>query len=675
MTKSQAEAELKRLREEIDAHNYNYYVLAEPTISDYEFDKLLERLIQIEQQFPDLITPDSPSQRVGGTITKNFPTVTHKEPMMSLSNTYSPEELRDFVQRVQKDLRAEGLGEPEFACELKFDGVAVSLIYQSGLFVQGATRGDGTTGDDITPNLKTIPTIPLRLKSTSNKKAHALLNHEVEVRGEVFMMKKDFETLNEQSEKKFANPRNATAGTLKQQDSREVAKRKLTFSAYFLSSDALSDEVSHWERLNLLQSLGFNVSTHRTLATTLEQIESFLSLWEEKRDTLPFDIDGAVIKVNSIRQQKMLGATTKAPRWAIAYKFSARQAETTLRSVTYQVGRVGTITPVAELEPVFLAGSTISRSTLHNFDEIVRLDLHIGDRVVLEKSGDVIPKVVRVVVEKRPIDARPIFPPTHCPACQMPLVKPEGEVNLYCPNEDLCPAQIQGRILHYASRHAMDIENLGEAIVEQLLNTRLIRDVADIYSLEKARLVELERFGEKSAQNLLEAIEASKSRPLERLLFGLGIRHVGLATARILARKFPSIDALASASLEALEQTEEIGGTIAKSVFDFFRKFSTLDLIEKLKRAGVNMKGEKSETIESAHFTGKSVVFTGTLKTLSREKASEEVLKRGGKVSGSVSKKTDYVVAGSEAGSKLEKAQALGVKILSEAEFLVLLGS
>jgi len=425
----------------------------------------------------------------------------------------------------------------------------------------------------------------------------------------------------------------------------------------------------------MLQSLGFNVSTHRTLATTLEEIESFLNEWESKRDTLPFDIDGAVIKVNSIRQQKLLGATSKAPRWAIAYKFSARQAETTLRSVTYQVGRVGTVTPVAELEPVFLAGSTISRSTLHNFDEIARLDLHIGDRVVLEKSGDVIPKVVRVVIEKRPIDARPIVPPTHCPSCHTPLIKPEGEVNLYCPNEDNCPAQIQGRILHYASRNAMDIENLGEAIVEQLLNTHLIRDVADIYSLEKARLVELERFGEKSAQNLLEAIEASKSRPFERLLFGLGIRHVGLATARILARKFPSIDALASASLEALEQTEEIGGTIAKSIYDYFRKDSTLRLIEKLKRAGVNMQGETFETIQNAHFAGKTVVFTGTLKTLSREKASEEVLKRGGKVSGSVSKKTDYVVAGSEAGSKLEKAQALGVRILSEAEFLVLLGS
>lgn len=673
MTKSQAEAELKALREQIEAHNYRYYVLAQPSISDYEFDKLLEKLIELESQFPDLVTPDSPSQRVGGTVTKIFPTVVHKERMMSLSNTYSPEELREFVKRIQKDLQAEGLGESEFACELKFDGVAVSLIYRDGLFVQGATRGDGTTGDNITPNLKTIPTIPLRLKSSSDKRAQALQKGEIEVRGEVFMLKEDFEALNAQSEKQFANPRNATAGTLKQQDSREVAKRKLTFTAYFLSSDLLSDTVSHWERLHLLELLGFNVSPHRTLAKTLGEVESFLNEWEEKRDRLPFDIDGAVIKLNSVRQQNLLGATTKAPRWAIAYKFSARQAETTLRDVTYQVGRVGTITPVAELEPVFLAGSTISRSTLHNFDEIARLDLRIGDRVVLEKSGDVIPKVVRAVIEKRPPDAKPILPPSHCPSCQTPLIQPEGEVNLYCPNEDHCPAQIQGRILHYASRNAMDIENLGEAIVEQLLKEGLIGDVGDIYSLEKQRLISLERFGEKSAQNLLDAIESSKSRPLERLLFGLGIRHVGLATARILARKFTSIDDLASASLEALEQTEEVGATIAKSVHDYFRKPSTLLLIEKLKRAGVNMKGEKSETIENAHFSGKSVVFTGTLESLTREKASEEVLKRGGKVSGSVSKKTDYVVAGSEAGSKLEKAQKLGVKILSEAEFLSLL--
>ncbi|MCS6988791.1 MAG: NAD-dependent DNA ligase LigA [Chloroherpetonaceae bacterium] len=675
MTKSQAEIELKKLREEIERHNYAYYVLAEPMISDYEFDKLLERLLAIEKAFPDLVTPDSPSQRVGGAITKEFPTVQHKERMMSLSNTYSPDELREFVERVQKDLRAEGLGEPEFSCELKFDGVAVSLVYRNGLFVQGATRGDGSMGDDITPNLKTIPTIPLRAKESSNALARALLNAEFEVRGEVFMTKTDFAVLNAQSEKAFANPRNATAGTLKLQDSREVAKRKLAFTAYFLSSDALSDDVAHAERMNLLEELGFRVSQHRRVAKSLAEIEAFLSEWEKRRDDLPFEIDGAVIKVNSIRQQKALGATLKAPRWAIAYKFSARQAETKLLGVTFQVGRVGTITPVAELEPVFLAGSTISRSTLHNFDEIARLDLRIGDVVVLEKSGDVIPKVVRVVSEKRPADATPIELPTRCPSCDSPLVKPENEVNWYCPNEARCPAQIRGRILHYASRDAMDIENLGDAIVDQLLKERLIADAGDLYALEKSRLVDLERFGEKSAQNLLNAIEASKSRPLERLIFGLGIRHVGLATARTLARKFPSIERLASATLDELEQTEDIGDIIAKSVYDFFRNPLNISLLEKLKTAGVNMTGETFETIQNPRIAGKTFVFTGALEKFTREEAEREVEKRGGKASSSVSKKTDYLVTGSKAGSKLEKAKSLGVKILSEDEFLALLNS
>lgn len=675
MTKAQAEAEIKKLREEIERHNYAYYALAQPTISDYEFDKLMEKLIALEKEFPDLLAPDSPSQRVGGAITKEFPTVRHKERMLSLSNTYSPEELRDFIERAQKDLRVEGLGEPEFSCELKFDGVAISLLYRDGMFAQGATRGDGETGDDITPNLKTIPAIPLRVRQGESDLARALSQAEFEARGEVFMLKSDFAALNAQSEKPFANPRNATAGTLKLQDSRLVAKRKLAFTAYSLASDALDDDLSHWERLNLLETLGFPVSKHRRLAKTLSEIEAFLNEWEKKRDELPFEIDGAVIKINSIRQQKALGATTKAPRWAIAYKFSARQAETKLLGVTFQVGRVGTITPVAELEPVFLAGSTISRSTLHNFDEIERLDLRVGDVVVLEKSGDVIPKVARVVLEKRPADARRIEPPTHCPSCQTPLVKPEGEVNFYCPNEERCPAQRRARILHFASRDAMDIENLGEAIVDQLLKANLISDAGDLYALEKSRLVELERFGEKSAQNLLNAIEASKSRPLDRLIFGLGIRHVGAATARSLARKFPAMERLMMATLDELEAIDDVGGVIAKSVYDFFRKPSTLSLLEKLKAAGVKMTGEALETRDDPRIAGKTFVFTGALEKFTREEAEREVEKRGGKASGSVSKKTDYLVAGSKAGSKLEKAQALGVKILSEDEFLALLKS
>lgn len=673
MTHSEAQIEIQQLRDIINAHNYNYYVLADPTVSDMEFDKLLKRLIEIEHAFPDLIAPDSPSQRVGGTITKEFPTVTHKSRMMSLSNTYSSEELKEFIKRVEKDLAAEGFSSPEYACELKFDGVAVSLVYQNGLFIQGATRGDGETGDEITTNLKTIPTIPLRVKARQDDFASKMIEVGFEVRGEVFMMKKDFAELNEQHDKKFANPRNATAGTLKQQDSREVAKRKLTFTAYYVSSDMLPDTLSHSARLDLLATMGFNVNPHRRVAKTVDEIEFFLAEWDAKRDDLPFDIDGAVIKVNSIREQNLLGSTAKAPRWAIAYKFSARQAETQLVNIIYQVGRTGAITPVAELVPVFLAGSTISRSTLHNFDEIARLNLHIGDTVVLEKSGDVIPKVVKVLTHQRPVEAKKIEPPLLCPSCQTGLVKPESEVNWYCPNEMTCLPQIQGKILHYASRNAMDIENLGDAIVLQLLQERLISDVADLYSLEKSRLSELERFGEKSAQNLLVAIENSKTRSLERLLFGLGIRHVGLATARILARKFPSIDLLQRATLEELEQTSEIGGVIAKSIFDFFRYEPSLVLLEKLKLAGVNFVGEKLEIRHSAHFTGKTVVFTGTLETLDRDAASAEILKRGGKVSGSVSKKTDYVVAGGEAGSKLEKARKFGVKVLTEQEFLNLL--
>jgi DNA ligase (NAD+) len=678
MTKIAAEKEITRLRTEIHQHNHNYYILAQPTIEDYDFDKLLERLIELEKEFPDLLTPDSPSQRVGGNITKEFPTVTHKERMMSLSNTYSSEELRDFIERVQKDLKAEGITETEFVCELKFDGIAISLVYQDGVFVQGATRGDGATGDDITPNLKTVPTLPLRVQENVSAKAKALLRGEFEVRGEVFMMKHDFENANKDretaGEKLFANPRNATAGTLKQQDSREVAKRKLTMTAYFLRSAAVKDSVAHDERLNLLKELGFYVSDNRRLCKNVDEIEAFLNEWEKKRDELPFEIDGAVIKLSNIKHQNLLGATSKSPRWAIAYKFSARQAETVMHDVTFQVGRIGTITPVAELVPVKLAGSTISRSTLHNFDEIKRLGLRVGDTVVLEKSGDVIPKVIRVVEAKRPKGAKEIEPPTHCPSCGTELVQPEDEVNYYCPNEERCPAQILGRVLHYASRNAMDIENLGDAIVEQLLKENLIADVADLYTLKKESLVKLDRFGEKSARNLLEAIEKSKSRPLERLLFGLGIRHVGLSTARTVVQKFHSVQTLTDATLEELESTEDVGGAIAQSLYDYFRKDSTKDLIGKLRAAGVALEGAKQERVENKHFTGKTVVFTGTLEKFTRDGASEEILKRGGKVSGSVSKKTDFVVAGGEAGSKLEKAQKLGVRVLTEDEFATMLG-
>ncbi len=671
MTKAQAQKEIEALRAQIHRHNYNYYVLASPTIPDYEFDMLLERLIELEKSYPEFVTPDSPSLRVGGEITKEFPTVTHKRRMMSLSNTYSSEELREFYKRVQKALSNEGISAFEMVAELKYDGVAISLTYRDGVFVQGATRGDGVTGDDITSNLKTIQTIPLRVQESPATRA--LLDGEFEVRGEVYMQKKDFEKLNAQraasEEPLFANPRNAAAGTLKQQDSREVAKRKLTMVAYQLESDALDDKFTHSQRLKLLEELGFNVGKVNRVCTSLDEVEEFLREWESRRDDLPFEIDGAVIKVNDIRQRNVLGETMKSPRWAIAYKFSARQAETVLNGVTCQVGRIGTVTPVAELQPVKLAGSTISRATLHNFDEIKRLDVRLGDTIVLEKSGDVIPKIVRVVDSRRPPSATPIAPPTHCPECGTALVKPDNEVNLYCPNEDGCPAQRKGRILHYASRNAMDIENCGDAIVEQLLKENLIADAGDLYSLEKSRLAELERFGEKSAQNLLDAIERSKRRSFDRLIFALGIRHVGLATARALAQKFPSITDLQAAPLEALQETDDVGDTIAESIFTYFQKPSTKMLIEKLTRAGVKMSSEQVERVKNARVENKTFVFTGTLESLKRDEASSMVLARGGKVSGSVSKKTDFVVAGSEAGSKLEKAVQLGVKVLTEAEF------
>ncbi|MCS7210101.1 MAG: NAD-dependent DNA ligase LigA [Chloroherpetonaceae bacterium] len=679
MSKDDAQKEILRLRAEIEQHNYNYYVLAQPTISDYEFDKLMERLIELETKFPELITPDSPSQRVGGTITKEFPTVVHKRRMLSLSNTYSPSELQEFYERVVKGLASEGIKEFEMTAELKYDGVAISLTYREGLFVQGATRGDGVVGDDITQNLKTIPTIPLRLRRSSRLAlAETLLSAEVEVRGEVVMLKRDFEKLNAQraetGEPLFANPRNAAAGTLKQQDSREVAKRPLTFIAYQLDSEALPDSVTHFERLELLQELGFYLAEGAVRCRSMGDIQAFLDKWETQRDSLPFEIDGAVLKLNDLRHRTLLGETLKAPRWAIAYKFSARQAETTLLGVTFQVGRTGAVTPVAELQPVRLAGSTIARSTLHNLEEIKRLDLYIGDTVVLEKSGDVIPKVVRAIPEKRPVNAVPIAAPTHCPECGTPLVQPPDEVALYCPNEEHCPAQVRGRILHYASRNAMDIENLGEAIVRQLLKEGLIEDAGDLYFLEKARLITLERFGEKSAQNLLDAIEQSKSRSFDRLIYALGIRHVGVATARALAQRFPSIAALQEASQAELEAVEDVGSVIAESVYNFFRRESTKRLIEKLAKAGVRLQADQAQVpkVVSEKIAGKTFVFTGAL-SVTRDEATRMVLERGGKVASSVSKKTDYVVAGEEAGSKLAKAKELGIRVLSEQEFMQML--
>lgn len=664
---------IAQLRREIERHTHLYYVEAKPELSDFEFDQLLDQLITLERQFPQLLTPDSPSQRVGGTITREFPAVQHREPMLSLSNSYSITEVEEFYNRVRKLLALEGVVEQEMVAELKFDGVAISLLYQDGILVRGATRGDGRQGDDITANLKTIATIPLRLEETL---VAALQGEEraIEVRGEVFMRKEDFERLNESrpDEDRFANPRNATAGSLKLQDSGEVARRSMSFVAYYLKG--LKDESTpHIRRLAQLARLGFFTGDHYRLCNTLEEINTYIAEWAEKRWQLPYETDGVVLKLNDVPFREKLGATAKSPRWAIAYKYPAQQARSVLQNVLFQVGRLGTITPVAELEPVLLAGSTVSRSTLHNFDEIERLGLMLRDRVIIEKSGEVIPKVVRTLFEERPADAMPILPPTHCPSCGAPLVRPENEVSYSCPNEEECPAQIKGRLLHFASRNAMDIQTLGDALVEQLVAKGLVKDPGDLYFLQEPQLEKLERMGPKSAQNILRALEKSREKSYERLLYALGIRHVGRATARELSQACPSIDLLREASEEQLATIPDIGPVVARSIIDYFAKPSWPHLLEKLRTAALQLSASEPKEQVNRNFEGVTVLFTGSLERYDRQKASELVLERGGRVVGSVSKKTGMVVAGQDPGSKLQKANKLGVRVLSEDEFEAML--
>ncbi len=660
---------IAQLRQEIERHNHLYYVEANPELSDYDFDKLLEQLLALERQFPELVTPDSPSQRVGGTITREFPSVQHREPMLSLSNTYSTREVEEFYNRVRKLLALEGVMEQEMVAELKFDGVAISLLYRDGLLVRGATRGDGRQGDDITANLRTIPSIPLRL--------NALAEHdgrEVEVRGEVFMRKEDFKRLNESrpEEDRFANPRNATAGTLKLQDSAEVARRSMCFVAYYLKG--IEDEsIAHHHRLELLSGFGFFTGDHYRLCDTLPEINDYIARWSEERWQLPYETDGVVLKLNDVRFWEKLGATAKSPRWAIAYKYPAQQARTVLHNVLFQVGRLGTITPVAELEPVLLAGSTVSRSTLHNFDEINRLGLMLRDRVIIEKSGEVIPKVLRTIPEERPADAEPILPPAHCPSCGTLLVRPDNEVSYFCPNEEACPAQIKGRVLHFASRNAMDIQTLGDALVEQLVAKGLIKDPADLYFLQEKELANLERMGSRSAQNILRALEKSREKSYERLLYALGIRHVGRATARELSQASPSIDALRQEGEEQLASVPDIGPVVARSIINYFAKPSWPDLLEKLRSAGLQLSASEPKEQVNRNFEGLTVLFTGGLDCYDRQKAAELVLERGGRVVSSVSKKTGMVVAGHEPGSKLDKALKLGVRVVSEDEFEAML--
>jgi len=663
--------EIEKLREEIRQHNYCYYVLNDPAISDYEYDQLLKKLIQLEIVHPELVTPDSPTQRVGGEPTKAFQTVTHDVPMLSLGNTYSQEELSDFEKRLNNFLPEASF---EFVTELKFDGIAVSLLYRDGQLVRGATRGDGEKGDDITSNLKTIRSIPLRLF----KKKDLPVN--IEVRGEVYMPKSGFEKMNreqvEKEEKTFANPRNATAGTLKLQDPKSVAKRPLLFSAYHLRVLETSTKKgksigTHLDNLHLLRELGFPVSRHTALCRSMWEVTDFCNEWEEKRETLPFEIDGVVIKVNSLSQQEQLGTTAKTPRWAIAYKFKAKQATTLLKEIHLQVGRTGTVTPVAVLDPVFLAGSTISRATLHNEDEIRRKDIREGDTVLIEKGGDVIPKVVQVILEKRPGKSRPYKMPKVCPVCHNHLIRVEGEAAVRCENI-ACPAQVHRRIEHFASRGAMDIDGLGEALVLQLVEQHLVTDYGDLYFLKKTDLIDLERMGEKSAQNLLDAIDASKQRSLDRIIFALGIRFVGANVATILADHFGSLDSLMKAEFETLDSVEGIGATIADSIIQFFKQKNNLKVIEKLKRAGVRMQEERVKR-EGGIFSDKTFVLTGALSRFTRQGATELIESEGGKVVASVSAKTDYVLVGDNPGSKYRKALDLHVEIIDQDTFVSML--
>lgn len=657
---------IEKLREEIREHDYRYYVLDEPIISDEEYDALMQELINLEQQYPELITPDSPSQRVGGVPTKKFPVITHKIPMLSLSNSYTEADVREFDRRVKSILKT---NDYEYVCELKFDGVAISLHYENCILKVGATRGDGVQGDEITANIKTIKSIPLRISTDDKNFA------DIEVRGEVFIKKEDFLRMNEEreisGEKLFVNPRNAAAGTLKLQDPKLVAERPLNFYAYYLRAEKSSIR-SHYESLSILKELKFPVNENYALCKNVDEVIKFWSHWQDKRDSLPYDIDGIVVKVNSLRQQEILGAIAKSPRWAFAFKFSSRKAETKLNDIKLQVGRVGTITPVAYLQPVFLGGTTVSRASLYNEDYIKELDIRIGDTVIVEKGGDVIPKVTSVVIEKRPRETSVFMFPKKCPECGEKIYKPEGEANYYCENNE-CPAQIKGRIIHWASRSAMDILGLGEAVVNQLVDGGLIKNVADLYSLYKSKseLVKLERWGEKSVQNLLDAIDASKQKPYHRVIFGLGIRHVGIGIAQILCSKYDNIDKLMKASFEDLQSTYEIGPKIAQSIVQYFSDQHNVKLVNRLKTAGLNFKSEMQANLP---LSGKTFVLTGTLESMTREEAKEQIEKLGGRVAASVSKNIDFLIVGEEPGSKLDKAKKLGVKTLDEQNFLKIIG-
>jgi DNA ligase (NAD+) len=667
MTPAQALKEIQELTNKIDYHNDLYYQKSKTEISDQEFDLLLKKLEHLEKEFPELKQPHSPTQRVGGAITKEFANVYHKYPMLSLGNTYSQEELEDWDARVAKGLDGDAY---EYFCELKFDGVSMSLTYEKGLLVRGVTRGDGVRGDDVTNNVRTIRSIPLKVKGNDAPGSF-------EVRGEVFLPKDVFLQLNKErediGEERYANARNTASGTVKMQDSTEVAKRKLDCYAYSLLGDDVAD--THEESIQKLEAWGFKVSPTYRKCKNIQEVLKYINEWDTKRQELPLETDGVVIKVNSLEQQERLGFTAKSPRWAIAYKYKAQSISTRLNGVTYQVGRTGAVTPVAELEPVFLAGTTVKRASLHNANEIARLDLRVGDFVFVEKGGEIIPKVTGVDLEKRKDETHPIQYIANCPVCNTPLIRFEGEAAFYCPNITGCAPQIRGRIEHFIQRKAMDIDSLGEQTIKQLYELGLVKSPADLYSLTREDVLRLEGFKDKSAKNLLDGISTSKETPFESVLFAIGIRYVGKTVAEKLARYFKSIDKIAEASLEDLLKAPEVGEKIAQSVYQFFRNEESQLEISRLKSAGLQFESTAKEPEKLSDVLGnKSFVISGVFEHYERDQLQEIIVQNGGRVVSSVSGKLDYLLAGDNMGpSKREKAEKLGVKIISEKDFEKLL--
>lgn len=671
MSPAEAKNQIKALTTELKQHNYNYYVLAMPTIADFDFDKKLEQLNKLEKEFPEFADPDSPTQKVGGDITKEFVTYRHRWPMLSLGNTYNEQELLDFDQRIRK-----AIGDNfEYVCELKFDGLSMSLTYEDGKLLRAVTRGDGVQGDEVTANIRTINTIPKRLHEGGDYPSY------FDIRGEVFMHRKAFERLNnerlENGEVAYANPRNFASGTVKMQDSAEVAKRPLDCFLYFLYTEKPIFK-THWESLQAVKSWGFHTNEHSRLCSNIDEVFAFIAKWDKDRFGLSYDTDGIVIKVNNYSQQQELGFTAKSPRWAIAYKFKAERVETELLSVSYQVGRTGAVTPVANLKPVLLAGTTVKRATLHNANEIIRLDLHEGDTVFVEKGGEIIPKIISVNPEKRAQNAVPVVYRTTCPACNTPLERKEGEAAFYCPNDEGCPPQIVGKMQHFIGRKAMDIDGLGDETIETLYGRGFISHISDIYKLHEHadELKQMDRFGDKSITNMLDGIEKSKQMPFEKVLFGLGIRYIGETVAKKLAIHFKSIDGLMAATPEELVTADEIGERIAQSLVDYFADEKHREEIEKLKALGLQFVVEIKEVkLASEKLAGQSFIISGVFEKFSRDELKDLIEQNGGKILSSISAKLTYLVAGDNMGpAKLEKAQKLNIPIISDEELLAMIG-